>query len=107
MKSQETVEQRLHGKKLGIVNGSAWVQLWSYYFGRVYLPGVKLVNLGNETIQLNFMKAHAEGSECPPKKNIELFALYARDLVELVGMDAISYLLYHEQKLTLCQGSGG
>lgn len=89
MKSKETVEQRLHGKKLGLVNGSAWVQLWSYYFGRVYLPGVKLVNLGNETIQLNFMKAHAEGSECPPKKNIELFARYARDLVELVGMDAI------------------
>jgi len=86
---EETTEPAFYGKKLGLVNGSAWIQLWSYYFGRLYLPGVKLVNVGYEAIQLNFMKAHSEGKPCPPQKNIELFARYARDLVELAGVDAI------------------
>lgn len=79
----------LCGKKLGLVNGSAWIQLWSYYFGRVHLPGVKLINVGNEATQLNFMQAYARQEECPPKRNIEVFANYARDLVELFGVDAI------------------
>ena len=30
----------LAGKVLGIVNGGAWITLWSIYFGRRYLPGV-------------------------------------------------------------------
>lgn len=89
LEPEQTDDEKLYGKKLGIVNGSAWIQLWSYYFGRVYLPGVKLINTGSEAIQLNFMKAHAEGRECPPKRNIELFAQYARDLVELCGVAAI------------------
>ncbi|HHW47903.1 MAG TPA: hypothetical protein GXX14_04695 [Clostridiaceae bacterium] len=86
---EETTEPAFYGKKLGLVNGSAWIQLWSYYFGRMYLPGVKLVNIGNEAVQLNFMKAHSEGKACPPQKNIELFARYTRDLVELAEVDAI------------------
>lgn len=87
--AEPTDEPALYGKKLGLVNGSAWIQLWSYYFGRLHLPGVKLINVGNEATQLNFMQAHAQHLECPPRKNIEVFANYARDLVELYGADAI------------------
>lgn len=86
---EETDDKALYGKRLGLINGSAWIQLWSYYFGRVYLPGVKLVNAGSEAVQLNFMKAYEEHRECPPQRNIELFAQYAKDLIELAGVDAI------------------
>lgn len=79
----------LAGKTLGLVNGSAWIQLWSYYFGRKHLPGVKLVNIGNEAIQLNFMKAHRDGKSCPPESNVRLFADYARQLVDLAQVDAV------------------
>lgn len=89
LENEETPDPLLSGKKLGLVNGSAWIQLWSYYFGRLHLPGVKLVNAGNEGIQLNFMKAHAEGRPCPPQINIDLFGRYAKDLVDLVDVDAI------------------
>ena len=89
LEAEETSDARLLGKKLGLVNGSSWVQLWSYYFGRIYLPGVKLINVGNEVIQLNFMKAHREGKECPPQSNIDLFCSYARQLCELSAVDAI------------------
>ena len=56
------------GKKLGVVNGSSWVSLWSTYFGRKMLPGIKLVNVGNEGVQLNFMRAHHNGQPCPPQR---------------------------------------
>ena len=77
------------GKKLGVVNGASWVSLWSTYFGRLMLPGVKIVNVGNEAVQLNFMEAHRAGQPCPPQINIDLFCRYARDLFDLVGVDAI------------------
>lgn len=86
---EATEDKSLYGKKLGLVNAAAWIQLWTYYFGRLYLPGVKLINVGNEAVQLNFMKAFREGLECPPRRNIELFASYAKDLIELAGVDAI------------------
>ena len=79
----------LRGKRLGIVNGSSWVTLWATYFGRKMLPGVKLINVGNDAVQLNFMRAHHEGRPCPPQRNIELFVDYAEQLVELFGVDAI------------------
>ena len=79
----------LAGKRLGLINGSAWITLWSYYFGRKHLPGVKLINVGNEAVQLNFMEAHARGASGPPQANIECFSRYARDLVELGNVDAI------------------
>jgi len=79
----------LSGKKLGLVNGAAWIALWCDYFGKAILPGVKLVNVGNTGVQLNFMRAHGAGEPCPPQKNIDLFCSYARDLVELTGVDAI------------------
>ena len=79
----------LQGKTLGIVNGSSWVDLWSMYFGRKYLPGVKLVSVGNEAVQLNFMGAHERGEPVPPQINIDLFASYAKDLAELYPIDAI------------------
>ena len=79
----------LRGKTLGIVNGSSWVSLWSTYFGRQILPGVKLVNIGNEGVQLNFMGAHKRGEPCPPQINIDLFVQYAEDLVKLYKIDAI------------------
>jgi len=82
-------EPGLAGKTLGIVNGSSWVTLWVNYFGRQMLPGVKFVNVGNEGVQLNFMKAHEEGKECPPAINIELFRQYALDLCTLTDIDAI------------------
>lgn len=79
----------LKGKKLGIVNGASWILLWTNYFGRLILPGVKLINVGNEAIQLNFMKAHQRGEPCPPQINIDLFTEYAEQLVKLYGVDAI------------------
>lgn len=85
----ETGERGLIGKTLGIINGSSWIQLWVNYFGRLLLPGAKLVNVGNEGVQLNFMKAHKEGGECPPRINIDLFCRYALDLAALVDIDAI------------------
>ena len=82
-------DPRLYGKKLGLINAATWVQLWSYYFGRMYLPGVQLVNVGNEAVQLHFMRAFAQGLACPPPENIEVFAQYAVQLVELAQVDAI------------------
>ena len=79
----------LKGKTLGIINGGAWMTLWGYYFSRKYLPGVKIVSIGNEAVQLNFMKAHAMHQPCPPQSNIALFADYAKQLVELAHVDAI------------------
>ena len=82
-------DPRLAGKKLGVVNGSSWVSLWPTYFGKLMLPGVKIINVGNEAVQLNFMEAHHHGRPCPPQINIELFCRYARDLFDLVKVDAI------------------
>ncbi len=82
-------EPDLLGKRLGLLNSGSWITLWSSYFGRLYLPGVHLVNVGNEAIQLNFMQAHAEGRPTPPQSNIDAFKHYARDLVELAQVDAV------------------
>jgi aspartate/glutamate racemase len=82
-------DPKLAGKKLGVVNGSSWISFWSTYFGRLMLPGVKIVNVGNEAVQLNFMDAHEHHRPCPPQVNIDLFCRYARDLFDLVGVDAI------------------
>jgi hypothetical protein len=79
----------LLGKRLGLLNGSSWITAWSNYFGRLFLPGVHLVNIGNEAIQLNFMQAYANGEPCPPQANIDRFVQYARDLVELAHVDAV------------------
>ena len=79
----------LLGKRLGLINGSSWVTLWANYFGRQYLPGVHLVNTGNEAVQINFMEAHAQGLPCPPQANIDAFVRYANDLVDLAQVDAI------------------
>ena len=82
-------DPRLFGKRLGLLNGSSWITLWSNYFGREYLPGVQLVNVGNEAVQLNFMLAHERGEACPPRSNIEVFSRYAQDLVDLGDVDAV------------------
>ena len=79
----------LKGKKLGIINGSAWIILWSTYFGRKILPGVKMINVGNEAVQLNFMEAYHSNKPCPPQLNIDAFMRYAEDLISLWGVDAI------------------
>ena len=79
----------LIGKRLGLLNGSSWITLWSNYFGRLFLPGVHLVNAGSEAVQLNFMAAHQKGLPCPPQSNIEAFIRYARDLVELAQVDLV------------------
>ncbi len=79
----------LLGKRLGLLNGSSWITAWSNYFGRLFLPGVHLVNVGNEAIQMNFMQAYTNGEPCPPQANIDRFVGYARDLVELAQVDAV------------------
>lgn len=79
----------LAGKRLGVVNGSSWVSLWSTYFGQKLLPGVKIINVGNEAVQLNFMQAHHRGEAVPPAVNIDLFGQYARQLYDLYAVDAI------------------
>ncbi|TVR54781.1 MAG: hypothetical protein EA426_16555, partial [Spirochaetaceae bacterium] len=80
---------RLHGKKLGVVNGSSWVSLWSTYFGSRIIPEVQIIQTGNEAVQLNFMDAHRRHAPCPPQSNIDLFVRHAKDLVELSNVDAI------------------
>ncbi len=82
-------DRALRGKRLGLLNGSSWITLWANYFGRQYLPGVHLVNVGNEAIQINFMQAHAEGLPTPPQSNIDVFTRYAQDLVNLAQVDAV------------------
>ncbi|NIQ78310.1 MAG: hypothetical protein GTN93_09485, partial [Anaerolineae bacterium] len=79
----------LLGKRLGLINGACWITLWCDYFGKLYLPGVQLVNAGNDAVQLNFTRAFANGEPCPPQSNIEAFVRTARDLVELGDVDAI------------------
>lgn len=89
LEHSEAEEPALQGKTLGIVNGSSWIALWSIFFGRKHLPGVKLVSVGNEATQLNFMRAHREGRPCPPRENIDTTCRYARDLLRLYAPDAI------------------
>lgn len=79
----------LQGRKVGVINGSNWISLWSTYFGKKILPGVKIINSGNEAVQLNFMEAHHKGEKCPPQTNIDLFVQHAIDLVNLQSVDAI------------------
>jgi Asp/Glu/hydantoin racemase len=79
----------LRGMRLGLLNGSSWISLWANYFGHLYLPGVHLVNTGNEAVQINFMEAHARGSHSLPKANLAAFKRYAIDLVELGHVDAV------------------
>jgi hypothetical protein len=82
-------DPRLVGKRLGLLNGSSWITLWANYFGRKYLPGVHLVNAGNEAVQINFMEAHAAGLPDLPPANLAAFKRYALDLAELGHVDAV------------------
>jgi len=84
-----TTVRGLRGVRLGLLNGASWIALWCTYFGRLYLPGVQLVNAGNDAVQLNFMRAFADGKPCPPQNSIDAFVRTARDLVELGNVDAI------------------
>ena len=79
----------LIGKRLGVINGSSWVTLWANYFGRRFLPGAHLINVGNEAVQVNFMDAYHRGLACPPQANIDAFVRYAHDLVALAQVDAV------------------
>jgi hypothetical protein len=79
----------LIGKRLGLLNGSSWISLWANYFGHMFLPGVHLVNAGNEAVQMNFMEAQSEGLPTPPANNVNTFKRYAIDLVELGHVDAV------------------
>jgi aspartate/glutamate racemase len=79
----------LIGKRVGLVNGASWIAMWSYYFGRKFLPGAHLINVGNEAVQINFMQAHEDGQPVPPQSNIDKFTNYARDLVQLAQVDVV------------------
>ncbi len=85
----EKGDARLIGKTVGLVNGSTWVSLWGTWFGRQYLPGVKLVHCGSDAVQLRFMAAHHAGRPCPPPENIKSFVHASRELVALHRVDAI------------------
>jgi Asp/Glu/hydantoin racemase len=82
-------DERLIGKTLGLVNGATWISLWTNYFGKRILPGVKLINVSNDAVQINFIKAYEENKECPPQVNKKLFAEYATQVHKLIGVDAI------------------
>jgi aspartate/glutamate racemase len=82
-------DPRLIGKRLGLINGASWTTMWSNYFGRRFVPGAHLVNVGNEAIQMNFMQAHENHQPTPPPSNIEAFVRYGRDLVEFGQVDAV------------------
>ena len=82
-------DPRLIGKRLGLLNGSSWITLWANYFGHIYLPGVHLVNAGNEAVQINFMEAHNAGLRSLPAANLSAFRRYAIDLVELGHVDMV------------------
>jgi len=82
-------EPGLVGKTLGMVHGSMWIAPFATFFARRLLPGVKLVSVGNDAVQLNFMQAHRQGLPCPPQVNIDLFVSYARQLCDLYRPDAI------------------
>ena len=79
----------LIGLRVGLVNGAAWIAAWSTYFGRKFLPGAHLINVGNEAVQINFMQAHQAGQPVPPQSNIDRFVSYARDLVQLSQVDVV------------------
>ncbi|RPI79651.1 MAG: hypothetical protein EHM41_23710 [Chloroflexi bacterium] len=87
--AEKSGDPGLIGKRLGLLNGSSWITLWSNFFGRLYLPGIHLINAGNEAVQINFMQAHESGQPVPPQNNIEVFVRSARDLVELAQVDAV------------------
>lgn len=82
-------DERLIGKTLGIVGASIWISLWQSYFAKKILPGVKIVSVGSDAVQYNFLKAHSIGAECPPEINKKIFAEQAVQLHELIGVDAI------------------
>jgi hypothetical protein len=86
---EEQGDPRLIGKRLGLLNGSSWITLWANFFGHIYLPGVHLVNVGNEAVQINFMEAHSTGLSSLPAANLSAFKRYAIDLVELGHVDAV------------------
>jgi glutamate racemase len=87
--SESEGDPSLIGKRLGLLNGSSWITFWSNYFGRLFLPGVHLVNAGNEAVQINFMEAQSAGYGPPPSANVFAFQRYAIDLVELAHVDAV------------------
>jgi hypothetical protein len=89
LKPAQGPDLALSGKKLGVVHSAPWITLWASYFGQKILPGVKIINVANEGVQLNFMSAHQKGAACPPQINIDLMGQYSKDLCELYGVDAI------------------
>jgi aspartate/glutamate racemase len=86
---EKTGKAEFIGKRLGLINGASWITPWTNYFGRLYLPGVHLLNAGNEAVQLNFMDTHERGLPTPPQSSIDAFVGYARELAELGHVNAI------------------
>lgn len=89
IEDEDSCNSRLKGKRLGVLNGSSWISIWSNYFAKKYLPGVNIINIGSDVIQFNFMKAYHDRKKYPPEENIKIFIRNARELVELAKVDAI------------------
>ncbi|OFW54691.1 MAG: hypothetical protein A2163_03165 [Actinobacteria bacterium RBG_13_35_12] len=89
LEDEDSRNSRLKGKRLGILNGSSWISIWSNYFAKKYLPGVNTISIGNDAIQFNFMKAYYDRKKCPPEENIKIFIRNARELEKLARVDAI------------------
>ena len=99
-------DPRLVGKRLGLLNGSSWITLWANYFGRMYLPGVHLVNAGNEAVQINFMEAHSAGSAFPARSEpIRFQAICHRPCGAGPCGRGPDHLLHHEPCLSPGPGS--
>lgn len=77
------------GKRVGLINGSCWVIPWANYFGKKYIPGAHLVNVGNDALQISFMESYEKGLSSIPQINLDTFVNYARDLVTLGNVDLI------------------
>ena len=41
-------DPELIDKRVGLVNGASWIVMWSYYFGRQFLPGAHLIPLSSQ-----------------------------------------------------------
>ncbi len=89
MPVEEGVEKKLNGKTLGIVNAANWISLWSVYFGKKILPGVRLINICDDSVQWHFTEAFKNNKPCPPQKNLDAFAQHSEALCERAGVDAI------------------
>lgn len=75
--------------KVGILNGSSWINLWSQYFAKKYIPEMEIVCTGNDALQMDFMDADMKKVKCPTAQDVKIFVQYALDMVKLYHVNAV------------------